>query len=80
MKHDAFRFLSAAREYSETKREVLIPTRVIAAQCGMDDFRADQVMTYLEDRGYISGVMRALGEPYPVAFQISSDGHDWLDA
>ena len=79
MKHDAFRFLSAARKYSETKRAVLIPTRVISAQCGMDDFRVEQTMTYLEDHGYISNVIRALGEPYPVAFQISSDGHDWLD-
>ena len=80
MKRDARRFLLAAREYSEEKGESLIPTRTIASRCDMDDFRVERVMTYLEDRGYISDVMRALGEPYPVAFQISPDGHDWLDA
>jgi|GEM_PF-3042989 len=80
MRRDAFRFLSNAREYSETEKAAPIPTRVIAARCDMDDFRVDQVMTYLEDRGYIREVMRALGEPYPIAFQISPDGHDWLDA
>ena len=52
----------------------------IASTCNMDEQTTKRIIKYLKENNYIENIQyHSQGDSYPVKFEITAAGYDWLD-